>query len=173
MYMEPTDPFLNPQLCPTDSMGTNTRGARFGCSRDGSSKWHGGIDLKAEVGTKFAAIYSGTVSKIRDLEETDPNYKKGVGNFIIVKSQNFSVKYCHLSEIDVEEEDDVVAGMPLGKTGKSGNAYPDSVPFKHLHIEVSTDHFLTANNYVNPEPYLKTTYPQPLPAINQDKTSCG
>jgi len=50
----------------------------------------------------------------------------------------------------------------LGKTGRSGNAF--NVPFKHLHIEVSTDHFATDQRYVDPEPYLKTKYgPNPNP----------
>ena len=153
---EPVDPFADPQLCPTDAAGIKTNGARFGCSRDDGAKWHGGIDLKADVGTKFKAIYSGRVTDIRNLSETHPDYKKGVGNFIIVRSTNFSIKYCHLKKIDVQKGDTVAAGDILGETGKSGNAF--NVPFKHLHLEVSTDHFLTANNYVDPEKYLNKKY---------------
>lgn len=154
----PADPFPNPVLCPTDAGGTNTNGARFGCSRAAGSQWHGGTDLKADVGTKFSAIYSGQVpvGGIRDLPPDDADYKKGVGNFVIVRSDQFSIKYCHLSKIDVSVGDTISEGDVLGSTGRSGNAY--DVPFKHLHVEISTDHFATSKNYVDPEPYLKTKY---------------
>jgi murein DD-endopeptidase MepM/ murein hydrolase activator NlpD len=169
---EPIDPFANPVLCPTKA-GT-TRGARFGCSRTGDTQWHAGTDLKANVGTPFAAIYSGTVLKIRKLLPTDVNYKKELGQWIIVKSTGFSIKYCHLDGISVEEGDDVDSGDIIGTTGKSGNAFSDvEVPVKHLHIVVSTDNFATDQNYVDPEPYLKTKYPPANPAISQDEDACG
>lgn len=152
----PIDPFANPCLCPTDASGTKINGGRYGCSRDDGGTWHGGTDLKAAEGTPFGAIYSGRVTHIRNLQSTDPNYKIGVGNFVIVRSDDFSIKYCHLSEINVAVGDTVSAGVTLGKTGKSGNAF--NVPFKHLHIELSTDYFATQNHYVDPEPYLKTKY---------------
>jgi hypothetical protein len=152
----PIDPFTNPVLCPTDAAGNNINSGRYGCSRDAGSTWHGGTDLKASEGTFFSSIYSGKVTHIRNLKPTDPNYQSGVGNFIIVRSDDFSIKYCHLSEIKVAIGDTVAAGATIGKTGKSGNAY--NVPFKHLHIEISTDFFATQNHYVDPEPYLKTKY---------------
>lgn len=152
----PVDPFSNPKLCPTDSAGTKINSGRFGCSRENATKWHGGVDLKAIEGTAFVSVYMGRVTAIRDLKPADPNYKSGVGNFIIVRSDGFSIKYCHLGEISVKVGDTVSAGAVLGKTGKSGNAW--NVPFKHLHIEVSTDHFATNQRYVDPEPYLKTKY---------------
>lgn len=152
----PLDPFPNPVLCPTDAAGTKINGGRYGCSRDGGTTWHGGTDLKALEGTYFGAIYSGKVAQIRDLQPSDPNYTSGVGNFVIVRSDDFSIKYCHLSKINVAIGDTVSAGANLGKTGKSGNAY--NVPFKHLHVEVSTDYFATQNHYVDPEPYLNTKY---------------
>ncbi|RYE42787.1 MAG: M23 family metallopeptidase, partial [Sphingobacteriales bacterium] len=132
----------------------------YGCSRDTGTQWHSGIDLAAAVGTELKAIYSGKIlnipSSIRDLKPTDTNYKKDLGNYIIVKSDGFSVKYCHLSQIDVALGDTIELGQVLGKTGKSGNAF--DVPNKHLHLEVSTDHFGSNNNKVDPEPYLKTKY---------------
>jgi peptidoglycan LD-endopeptidase LytH len=159
LVTEPVDPFTSPKLCPTDAAGTLLNGARFGCSRNNGKKWHGGIDLKAAEGTKFVAIYGGKVPRqngIRDLLPTDPNYKNGVGNYIIVVSDNFAIKYCHLKKINVKAGDTITVGQELGETGASGNAY--NAPFKHLHVELSTDKFATMNNYVDPEPYLKTTY---------------
>ncbi|SHM80138.1 M23 family metallopeptidase [Flavobacterium xanthum] len=152
----PVDPFSNPVLCPTDSAGTKINAGRYGCSRDNGATWHGGTDLRATAGTLFSSIYSGKVTHIRDLQPTDPNYRSGVGNFIIVRSDDFSIKYCHLSEIKVAIGEIVAQGTKIGKTGKSGNAF--NVPFKHLHIELSTDFFATQNHYVDPEPYLKTKY---------------
>ncbi len=155
---EPIDPFPSPVLCPTDKEGENINGARFGCSRNGLKTWHGGLDLKAEEGTPFKAVYGGKVPKggIRKIDESSADYKKGVGQFVIVRSKDFSIKYCHLQSIDVKEGDKIEVGQVLGKTGKSGNAY--TVPFKHLHIELSTDHFVSMKNYVDPEPYLATSY---------------
>jgi murein DD-endopeptidase MepM/ murein hydrolase activator NlpD len=159
LAQQPVDPFPNPTLAPTDEAGLNTNGARFGCSRNGGTKLHRGTDLKADVGTSFRAIYSGIV-QAGGVRKNVPNDSEtdGVGNFVIVKSAdlNISVKYCHLSQVSVSEGDSIAQGQILGKTGKSGNAF--NVPFKHLHVEVSTDYFATANNYVDPEPYLKTKY---------------
>lgn len=153
---EPVDPFPSPQLCPTDAAGQLTNGARFGCSRNGGSRWHGGIDLRANVGTPLKAIYSGKVTRVRNRPEGSQGYDQGVGNFIIIRSANFSIKYCHLSTISVEENQQIAAGQIIGATGRSGNAY--SVPHKHLHLELSTDHFDTMSSYVDPEPFLKTKY---------------
>lgn len=149
----PVDPFQNPVLCPTDS--GSIRGARFGCSRivGGTLTWHGAIDLKAAEGTEFKSIYSGKVTLFRNLLPSDPNYKRGVGNFVIKKSDDFSIKYCHFSKINVAICDTVSAGATLGKTG---NAFKGL--FKHLHVEVSIDYIVTQNHYGAPEPYLKTKY---------------
>lgn len=164
--VEPVDPFTNPQLCPTDAAGIQINGARFGCSRGGGTRWHGGLDLKAEVGTQLQAIYGGKVTLTRN----DPGQSAGLGSIIVIRSGAFSIKYCHLDSITVVEGTDVTAGQAIGTTGKSGNAYPDSVTFKHLHLEVSTDHFATNSRYVDPEPYLKTKYgPNPN---NPNRANC-
>jgi murein DD-endopeptidase MepM/ murein hydrolase activator NlpD len=161
----PIDPFKNPELAPTDAAGKNINGARFGCSRNEKTKWHGGLDLKASVGTDLKAIYSGIVTLVRTRARTDPDYyADDVGNFIIVKTnQGFSYKYTHLSEIMVTKGQSVTQGAIIAKSGDSGNA--KNVPFKHLHIEVSTDHFNTNKFYVDPEPYISTKFgsnPNPL-----------
>lgn len=164
----PVDPFDNPELCPTDAAGQNKNGARFGCSRDGGKTFHSGLDLKAAVGTEFKAIYSGKVPPhpygIRDLKPNDPKYKEELGNFIIVNSKDFAIKYCHLSKINVQEGDTINSGQIIGETGKSSNAFDDNiVPNKHLHIVVSKDKFATSNKYVDPEPYLKNKFDPPNP----------
>lgn len=151
----PVDPFPNPKLCPTGAASTINAG-RYGCSRDGGTQWHGGTDLKAAIGTELIAIYGGEIKHIRDLKPTDPEYKNGVGSFIIVRTGKFSIKYCHLSEISVSLYATIKAGDKLGKTGASGNAY--NVPNKHLHIEVSEDHFETNTQFIDPESKLKTKY---------------
>lgn len=163
----PVDPFPNPILAPTDLAG-NTKGGRFGCTRideNGQKKKHSGTDLKANEGTDFNAIYPGRVTSIRTDVSNDENTPNSVGNFVIVRSRNpnISIKYAHLSAVSVAVDKEVVAGEKLGKTGRSGNAF--NVPFPHLHIEVSTDHFAGNDHYVDPEPYLKTSYgTNPYPA---------
>ena len=171
---EPVDPFANPELAPTDSAGTKTNGARFGCSRvdsAGNKKWHGGLDLKAAVGTEVKAIYSGVVQAIRD-NVSNTQETPGVGNFIIIKSAQLkvSIKYCHLEKVLVKVGDTITAGNVIANSGKSGNAY--NVPFPHLHLEVSTDYFATAGKYVDPEPYLKTKY-SPENPNDPDPSKCG
>jgi murein DD-endopeptidase MepM/ murein hydrolase activator NlpD len=179
--MEPQDPFSNPKLCPTKS--GNIQGARFGCSRNNNKKWHGGTDLKANIGTKCKAIYGGTILSIRNNNSNHSDYKKGRGNYIIIKSGNFSMQYCHLqynSSLNLNKGDSINVSQIIGKTGKSGNAYSDiDVPNKHLHIVVSLDHFSSNNNYDDPEKYLKTKYNkngQPVLAgelpLNPNPTDC-
>ncbi len=162
---QPIDPFPNPLLAPTTTDPASTNGARFGCSRKVGTeqKWHGGTDLAAPVGTTFKAVYAGVVSAIRN-DVSNTNASPGVGNFVIVKSDDLgvSLKYCHLSEVSVKAGDKVAQGAVLGKTGRSGNAF--NVPKPHLHVEVSTDHFATNTKYTDPEPFLKTKYgPNPNP----------
>lgn len=161
---QPVDPFSNPVLAPTDAAGVNTNGARFGCSRNGGTTMHKGTDLKASIGTDFVAIYSGVVQLVRN-DVSNEVATPDLGNIVIIKSTalGISIKYSHLSQVSVTQGATVSQGTILGKTGKSGNAF--NVPHKHLHIEVSTDYFNTNQNYVDPEPYLKTKYganPNPL-----------
>jgi len=75
----PVDPFTGPDIAATDPASKQINGGRFGCSRDNGTTWHGGIDLKAPVGTPFKAIFSGNVTSMRVLPEADPNYRLGVG----------------------------------------------------------------------------------------------
>lgn len=162
---QPVDPFSNPALAPTDAAGTQKNGARFGCSRDGNTSMHYGTDLKAAVGTDFVSIYSGKVQNIRTDVSNEQNTAGSLGNYVIVRHKELGVaiKYCHLSEVTVEDGDAVAQGEQLGKSGRSGNAF--NAPHPHIHIEVSTDYFMTAQKRVDPEPYLKTQYganPNPI-----------
>jgi murein DD-endopeptidase MepM/ murein hydrolase activator NlpD len=108
--------------------------------------------LKADVGTEFGSVYSGTVFMIGKGED--------LGDWVIVKSKvkgkDVWLRYAHLSAIDVKKGDSVKAKQKLGKTGASGNAA--NVPHKHLHIEASETGFGTLTDRVDPEKYLKTTY---------------
>lgn len=161
---QPVDPFPNPVIAPTDAAGNNVAGGRFGCSRDNGTKMHYGTDLEAAVGTEFVSIYTGTVQDTRTDVSNDQPTPGSLGNYVIIKSTGLgvSIKYCHLSEVAVNNGDSVNQGDKLGKTGRSGNAF--NAPHKHVHIEVSTDYFLTNQNRVDPEPYLKTKYgPNPNP----------
>jgi len=164
------DPFLNPELAPTDAQGNNKKGARFGCGRignDSKPKMHWGLDLKAIPGTEFKSLLEGKISHIN-------NKPNSLGLYLIVRSnvENVSILYAHLqsTQSGLSVGSNVSQGEILGKTGKSGAAR--NVPHKHLHIECSTDFFATKSNHVDPEIYILTSFgDNPNPIVCPDKDS--
>lgn len=147
------DPFNNPELAPTDAAGRNKNGARYGCSRKNGVKWHGGLDLKAKVGTRISAIHYGVVQK---LEKDNPT--PGCGKYIIIKNTTIgvSILYCHLDEVNVTLNQNISQGEYIGTTGVSGNA--SNVPHPHLHLEVSENYFKDKSKNVDPEDYIMTQF---------------
>jgi len=156
------DPFPNPEICPTDSAGNLINGGRFGCSRNNNTRMHRGIDLRAKVGTPFKSLLNGKITLIEKGET-------GLGLYIIIRSNSVSILYAHLNFIEpsLSVGSPINQGDLLGKTGRSGAAH--NVPNAHLHIEVSTDHFMTKNNHVDPEQYISRNFgfnPNPVNCDN-------
>lgn len=90
------------------------------------TRLHGGIDLRASIGTEVTATADGVV------EYAGNNVGSGMGTMIkIVHNYGFSTIYAHLSDIDVEVGDYVVQGQPIGRSGNTGRS---EAP--HLHYEV-------------------------------------
>ncbi len=114
-------------------------------SRYGKSRWfngkfggrHGGVDMRASVGTRVKAAAAGVVTLTGDFYFA--------GKCVCVShGAGFSTFYCHLSEISVKEGESVKAGQTLGLSGKSGR-----VTGPHLHFAT-----VWRGIFFDPEPLL-------------------
>lgn len=97
----------------------------FGYRKDpftAKSKFHNGIDLRANYEPCYAML-DGIVERI--------GFDKRSGNFITLRHGNYTVSYCHLSQIIVPKGMFVKAGTPIALTGNSGRS---TAP--HLHLTV-------------------------------------
>lgn len=85
---------------------------------------HRGVDLGVPTGTRVFAMAGGTVRFAGTMS--------GFGNVIWIDHANgFTSIYAHLSVIDIQTDQRVDAGDPIGASGASG-----SVTAPHLHFEV-------------------------------------
>jgi murein DD-endopeptidase MepM/ murein hydrolase activator NlpD len=105
------------------------RGGMYGWTRNGGSKFHGGIDLYAEPGTDCYAIYSGHVEWAG---ETNTGWGHAVLARVEFPQWVCWTLYAHLSKINVKRGQKLTSRCLIGKTGTSGNA--DS-KYPHLHFE--------------------------------------
>ena len=103
----------------------------------GISKFHNGIDLKAN----YENVYS-----VLDGIVTETGYDhKGGGNYIKVKHFNrFETSYLHLSEMYYRAGEKVKAGFIIGKSGNSGNSTGPHLHFsvKEFGQSINPSHFL-------------------------------
>lgn len=85
---------------------------------------HEGIDIALPSGTQLYATHDGII--------TDCGYDAERGNYIVITNdQLYSVRYQHLSSIDVTSGQSVLKGQEIGKSGNSGASTGP-----HLHLEV-------------------------------------
>ena len=103
----------------------------------GISKFHNGIDLKAN----YENVYS-----VLDGIVTETGYDhKGGGNYIKVKHFNrFETSYLHLSEMYYRSGEKVKASFIIGKSGNSGNSTGPHLHFsvKEFGQSINPSHFL-------------------------------
>jgi len=111
-------------------------GGTYGYTRvaGGKPKFHGGLDLYAQVGSPCYAVHSGEVEWTLDFGN------KGWGKCALVRFQTpdstLWALYAHLSEIYVKgSTKNIQPGTLIGTTGITGNADSD---YPHLHFEVWT-----------------------------------
>lgn len=111
----------------------------------GKRKFHNGIDLHARSSKAFAMMQGRVIAVGQD---------KVSGKYVTLRHGNFTVSYCHLSQISVSQGQDVLSGDVVGITGNTGRSTGE-----HLHITIRQK-----REYVNPRIFLDY--------INSVKESC-
>lgn len=111
----------------------------------GKRKFHNGIDLHARSAKVFAMMQGKVIAVGQD---------KVSGKYVTLRHGNFTVSYCHLSQISVSQGQDVLSGDVVGITGNTGRSTGE-----HLHITIRQK-----REYVNPRIFLDY--------INSVKESC-
>jgi murein DD-endopeptidase MepM/ murein hydrolase activator NlpD len=113
----------------------------FGIRSDpffGRPAMHTGLDFRAPVGEPIRATAAGKVIQ--------SGWAGGYGKMVEIDHGNgFTTRYAHLSDIDVEEGQDVRAGQVIGNAGSTGRSTGP-----HLHYETRID-----GEPVNPERFLR------------------
>lgn len=112
----------------------------FGWREDpgtGEMNFHTGIDLEAEIGTPVRVSAVGTVERVWE----DDQYGLAVE---VEHANGFSTLYAHLSEVSVEEGDEVGPGEVIAVSGESGRTTGP-----HLHFEIRAD-----GKPIDPVPHL-------------------
>lgn len=86
----------------------------------GKRKFHNGIDLHARSAKVFAMMQGQVIAVGQDNVS---------GKYVTLQHGNFTVSYCHLSQISVSQGQDVLPGDVVGITGNTGRSTGE-----HLHI---------------------------------------
>ena len=97
--------------------------SQFGNRKDpftGKKANHGGLDLRAKYEEVYAMMY-GQVIKVGS--------DKRSGHYITIRHGEYTVSYCHLSEILVKKGQVLAPGEPVAVSGNTGRS---TAP--HLHI---------------------------------------
>lgn len=103
-------------------------------NKDGSPKFHSGVDISGKQGDSISSFEGGTVHASGDFND-------GYGNKVVIRHERevngkkevyYSV-YAHLKEIAVKKGEFVTEGQKIGTMGNSGNATDTPT---HLHFEI-------------------------------------
>ena len=86
---------------------------------------HNGIDLSARYENVYS-MFSGTVVKVGQDGRS--------GKFVTVRTGDYTISYCHLSQQLVKEKDFVIAGKNIAVSGNTGASTGP-----HLHITTKKD----------------------------------
>lgn len=157
----PGDIIKNPTIAP--SSGTNFKGGTYGLTRNGGTKFHDGVDIKATPGTPVFSPENGIVTGIRGSFAPD-EYKTGsYGNYVeityIVNGVTVTMSFNHLNGVEtgLQKGSSVSQGQLLGESGRTGNAGDPpgltSGVIPHVHIRTKED-----GKRIDPEKYLKSNF---------------
>ena len=116
---------------------TSPFGNRDNPNNPGTTQFHSGVDMPANVGTPVKAALKGEVT----FAGTQRDYGK------IIKIQHtggLESRYAHLDKISVNQGDNVTSGQVIGASGDSGNATGP-----HLHFEMRSN-----GTPINPSGYM-------------------
>lgn len=102
----------------------------------GKRKFYNGIDLYARSAKVFAMM-QGKVLRV--------GQDKVSGKYVTLQHGNFTVSYCHLSQIFVSQGKIVLPGNVVGITGNTGRSTGE-----HLHMTIRHN-----GEYINPQIFLK------------------
>lgn len=126
-----------PQFWPVDGVITSGFGYRRNPFGHVEWKYHGGLDIGASYGSSIYATNDGLV--------TFAGWDSGHGNTVdLDHGSGVSSRYCHASQILVEEGQEVLAGQVIALVGSTGISTGP-----HLHYELYID-----GERVDPRPYL-------------------
>lgn len=139
---------------------------RFGSTLFGERMPHDGVEILNSLGTPVLAVEKGKVFfSGNDQTKKWGRYTNLYGNFIILEHlmvgslDPIYTMYAHLSELLVEEGQEVSKGQIIGKVGATGKAFTN-----HLHFEVRVGDVLL-HHARNPELFL--------PLIQQTEEEVG
>lgn len=102
-------------------------------------KPHSGIDIAARAGTPIVAPADGVISNTGD-------YFFNGNSVFIDHGQGVITMYCHLQDIDVQENQQVLQGERIGTVGATGR-----VTGPHLHLGISFNDAMVEPLLVFPE----------------------
>jgi murein DD-endopeptidase MepM/ murein hydrolase activator NlpD len=120
----PDDPAALP--LPTDARLTSHYGWRHD-PFTGQARFHGGVDVRAAYGSTVPSAAPGRI--------VSAGSQGGYGLTVVVEhAPGLQTRYAHLSASLVRVGDEVSAGQPVGRAGRSGRATGP-----HLHFEVIQD----------------------------------
>lgn len=119
---------------------SNPSVGKFGFTRS-PNNWnkgfHGGVDIRAPVGTDLKAPISGVVTVIKDFEGSRE------GNMITITGtsygQQVSASMMHLSVVGITSGAKISEGQVVGKSGDSGNAKGLPSEEAHVHMSIKAD----------------------------------
>jgi hypothetical protein len=117
---------------------------------------HEGIDIEAPMGSKVFACADGVVSRVRLDGNLNPETMP-YGNQVRIRHEGgYETIYAHLATVDVQENDHVRAGDPIGRANSTGNSTAS-----HLHLTLKKKGATQAgetvfkNDIVDPTPLLE------------------